>query len=184
LIGILLGSAIVYLEEYAQPFDVVPFPGPGQYVRLGAHIRLRGTYYVEAALPTRGEPLGLDMEEPIPCDLSITVKRNATVVSTQRVTSIVRRAQIGFAHTDLYGVGGDFKLPAGDYSVAFEGTGRCAQAAERGATLTVEETGDPTADVILLQALHALALFLLFGGTLALIALEFIRRPNNRWRGP
>ena len=165
---------------------MVPFPGSGEYVRLFLRSRFGATYYVEAAIPYRGEPVDLDMEPPIPCELSLTVKRDEAVAYSQRIAEMYRTGRVGFSHTDLYTVGEHFKLGPGDYSVIFEGSDRCVPPRERGGTITLEEefSGDPTTHVLLLQARHALALALSIGGSLILILLEIWPRASVRRREP
>jgi hypothetical protein len=185
IVGVLLGVAVLYFDEKAQPFGAVPFPGPGQYVQLPLRVLFRSTYKVEAAIPTLGNPLTLDKEPPIRCDLTVTIKDDRNVVSTQRVTSITRGARFGYGHTDLYRVGKGVEILPGEYTVVFEGSGQCEQAAARGGTVElVEDVGDPTSHYLLMQARHGLALLLGFGGSVSLVFLEIWRRPNMRWSGP
>src|SRR5262249_2075468 len=121
IVGVLLGVGILDFELNSPPFDSVPFPGPGQYVRLPIRLWSGGTSKIDAAIPTGEHPLILDENPPIPCDLSVTIKSDAREISTQRVTSIARGGQFGYGHVDLYDVGNKFDLPAGEFTVVFEG---------------------------------------------------------------
>ena len=183
LLGVFLGVAILLIEENSPPPDTVPFPGTAQWVRIPLKLHSGGMYFVKIVLPTVGQPASL-REQTLACEVLTEIRRDAEAIRSQRTTSIRRTGSLGFWHVDEYQAGASFRLPRGQYAVTFLGVGPCMEATQRGALITLEEdVGDPTSNYLYYLVRHGFALLLTFGGVVALLLAEMVRRPNPRLSG-
>jgi hypothetical protein len=167
---------VLFAAQLPLDIGIEPFPGPALKIKLPIEVRFPGEYRVVLTMPKVGEALGLT-SETIPCDFSVSVADERSVIHSLHIERITRFSEMGFANTQQYADEQAFHLPRGRYVATIIGGDQCSAARERGAMVTFErQERDNILAWLLLEALTG-ALFV--GGVGGLLYYGFRRRPRT-----
>jgi hypothetical protein len=177
-LALVAASALLLFYHRSESLPALPVPPAGRLVRAMVTIAAAGDYSVCVSMPKIDDSLGL-ASEVVPCSMVVSIAKEGKPEEKEEITSLSRYAEIGFGRIQLYRGGEAFRLGRGEYEIEVASRGSCLAAADRGATLSLEQdVGNPT-DFYLRNLLRSWLLFVaLCGGLLGLIACEF-RKPNK-----
>lgn len=119
----------VWAVQFPPNIQVDPLPGQNLKVRLNVEVRFGGNYFIEVSMPKVGDTPALDPVDVIKCDLSVIIAKAGTEIYSQRIETMNRAADNGWAYTQQYVGGRAFRLNRGSYDATISAGAGCPAAA-------------------------------------------------------
>jgi hypothetical protein len=172
-LALVVVGALLFANQFPPQVDVRPFPAPAASVRLELPVRFAGDYRVELSMPKVDDRLAL-RHERFPCDFLVSIEQEGQPAQSQHVESIRTASEFGWANTQTFVAGEDFRLGRGTYAATIAGGSGCQVATARGASITIArvERERILGDLLVWVVAVALILAGLLGLTLSMSARQ------------
>ncbi|MEN3113131.1 hypothetical protein ACFONG_16195 [Uliginosibacterium paludis] len=176
-LGFVIAAVLLEFSKFAPKIDVRPFPlAASARVRLELPVRFAGDYRIEVSTPKVDGNFRLN-EKSFPCDILFTVQDGDNQIISRHADSISTASEVGWANTQTFVAGDNFRLGHGTYYVTITSGGACPIASARGASITVSRF--EREHILGSLLIDLLAVLLLVSGVVGLLRPGFFRSPNN-----